>query len=779
MLQRTAAYHCNHKEEQIMSNHEIFSHQTNKSDSTADNKKNNKETVKTLQNGSYTSSNEKNTSRNVVIWSLAGVVVAGLLGAWYLYQQNFINKNIEQCHSYLEKKIIDSTTLTTCTVGYKDGDLRATAGLASIYYKNGDYAKALPILHTCAEQEQINCQLLLSVLYKNGIKDYLEKDRFQALEWLERAHLNDSAVATFMLHLAYIKGDDEYGIKKDLLKAKQYLKKAATLDYPEALYRQGYFYETGEFDYAKDPAKARANYEQAVKFNSNNALVPYAKILLSEDQIDQAIKYLERADRLNIHEASYVLAKAYIMKNDPKLKEKAVKILNRLLKEADREGTGISDELKKDTLLLLADLYYDSNDREQFVKTINEAIEEKVPTAAYKKAMAYLSEFLIAEPYQVPQMETKPVMPDNIKMAVKYLTIEAEYNHKDSLQQLFDLLRNYRSKETDELLFKISGQLNELDHFLGSYALGFCYGNGIGTDVNIAEAQRLYTEIIQNDPNKENRLSLASSLAYHYYTGLGNIISDGKDLKLGDLFAELLLKSEDSQGEIFYNRLWHKFINLYLIKDRKDILPVIDNMSFIAEKYPAALARNNDLQHSYIVTKLVTDPKNNKNIEARREQLDQLATEKRHLPSIIFLAKQAISGKLPYKKPNMEDEEKYLQLAIEEGDGWASWRHATNLFANNKPKDRPYENIFKELATSVEHGFTEATLTIIKIMQDPKIEKNVKEMISKEDYYYYLILAYRDQLLKDKDLSYIEGIREQLSQKEQLNAENKLKNTPY
>ena len=64
-------------------------------------------------------------------------------------------------------------------------------------------------------------------------------------------------------------------------------------------------------------------------------------------------------------------------------------------------------------------------------------------------------------------------------------------------------------------------------------------------------------------------------------------------------------------------------------------------------------------------------------------------------------------------------------------------------------------------------------------MQDPKIEKNVKEMISKEDYYYYLILAYRDQLLKDKDLNYIEGIREQLSQKEQLNAENKLKNTPY
>ena len=52
-------------------------------------------------------------------------------------------------------------------------------------------------------------------------------------------------------------------------------------------------------------------------------------------------------------------------------------------------------------------------------------------------------------------------------------------------------------------------------------------------------------------------------------------------------------------------------------------------------------------------------------------------------------------------------------------------------------------------------------------------------MISNEDYYYYLILAYRDQLLKDKDLSYIEGIREQLSQKEQLNAENKLKNTPY
>ena len=96
-----------------------------------------------------------------------------------------------------------------------------------------------------------------------------------------------------------------------------------------------------------------------------------------------------------------------------------------------------------------------------------------------------------------------------------------------------------------------------------------------------------------------------------------------------------------------------------------------------------------------------------------------------------------------------------------------------------KPKDRPYDQIFKELRTAVENGFNEATLTIIKIMREPKIEANVKEMISPEDYYYYLILAYRDQLLTQKDLNYIDEVGEKLTKEQLLKAENMLKNTPF
>jgi hypothetical protein len=143
------------------------------------------------------------------------------------------------------------------------------------------------------------------------------------------------------------------------------------------------------------------------------------------------------------------------------------------------------------------------------------------------------------------------------------------------------------------------------------------------------------------------------------------------------------------------------------------------------------------------------------------------------------LAKQAQAGKPPYSKPDRAEEEKYLQLAIAEGDGWAAWRHATNLIEQNKPKDRPYDQIFKELRTAVENGFNEATLTIIKIMREPKIEANVKEMISPEDYYYYLILAYRDQLLTQKDLNYIDEVGEKLTKEQLLKAENMLKNTPF
>ena len=765
-----------------MSNHEIFSHQTNKSEPVANRRYNDKENLKTTAGG-YVAA-EKTSNRSMLLAGIGISVVAGLLATWYFYQQNFINKNIEQCHRYLEKKIVDSTTLTTCNIGYKDGDPRATAGLASIYYKNGDYEAALPVLHTCAEQEQINCQLLLSMLYKNGIKDHVKKDRFQALEWLERAHLNDSAFATFMLHLAYTDGDPELGLKKDPLKAKQYLKKAAALDYPEALYRQGYFYENGLFDYDKDLEKARHNYELAVKFNSNNALVPFSKILLNDGQTDLAVKYLERADRYNIPEGSYLLAKSYASSEEPEMQLKAIRILKRVIGSniGETGETTLPKELKNNIDLLLAELYVKTNDREHYTETINEAIENHVPTAAYHKAMSYLTEFLIAEPYQVPEMKTTPEMPDNIKMAVKYLTMESENNHRDSLQQLFDILHNFRSKETDALLFKISQQLNEVDHFAGAYALGFCHGNGIGTPKNIEEAQKLYTDIIQNDPNKDSRITLASSLAYHYYTGKGNIISDNKDLKLGDLFSELLLKSDEQQGEHSYYRLWRKFIRNHSsapVKEQKELLSIIDSLALIAEKYPAVLERNLDLRLNYIISKLLIDPKNSKNVTIRKEQLEQLALEQRHLPSIIHLAKQAQAGKPPYSKPDRAEEEKYLQLAIAEGDGWAAWRHATNLIEQNKPKDRPYDQIFKELRTAVENGFNEATLTIIKIMREPKIEPNVKEMISPEDYYYYLILAYRDQLLTQKDLNYIDEVGEKLTKEQLLKAENMLKNTPF
>lgn len=764
-----------------MAEHEIFSRQTNRGDNNKNEPKINLDNPNPQASTSEQAQERSSSTKIFIIIAVALLVLGGLIAIWYYNQQSFINKNIEQCHINLEKKIVDNTTLTTCTIGYKDGDPRATEGLASIYYKNGDYVAALPVINKCADLEQINCQLLLSTLYKNGIPNLLTKDRFQALEWLERAHLNDSPAATFMLYLAYANGDPDYGIKQDLLKAKQYLKKAANLDYPEALYRQGLFFEKGLYEYSQDQKKAQENYERAVKLKSTNALVPLSKIYLEQDRTEDAIKLLKKADQQNIPEGSYLLAKTYLIKQDAKSYNKAVTIARKVLNniatgDLDRQSTN----LRNNTLLLLAELYFNLNDREQYTSIINQAIDDHVPTAAYQKAMAYIGEFLIPTSYQIPKMDTKPNMPDNLKMAVKYLSIEIENNdHKESLQQLFDILHEFRSQETDQQAFKVAQRLDEIDHDLGAYALGFCYGNGIGTKIDIPKAQELYTEVIKNDQNKENRLSLAASLAYHYYTGHGNIINDPKDLKLGDLFAELLLKSRDPQGEIFYYNLWHKFIASYFTKESKDLIELINNLSLIIEKYPAILEHNHDLKQNYILSKLLSDPKNSKNIATRKEQLEELALAKRHLPSAIFLAKQAINGKLPYTKPNKEEEEKYLLLAISEGDGWSAWRHATNLISNLKPKDRPYEQIFNELRTSIENGFNEATLTIIKLKQDPKIEDSVKALISNEDYYYYLILAYRDQLLNDRDLSLIDQVRETLSTEEQLNAENRLANTPF
>lgn len=121
----------------------------------------------------------------------------------------------------------------------------------------GDYATALREWQPLAEQEDIQAQALLGLLYANG--EGVPQDYKKAAQWYEKAAAQGNAMAQLNLGSRYFKGE---GVPQDYKKAAQWYEKAVAQGNAGAQFNLGVMYFLGQ-GVPQDYAKARKLYEKA------------------------------------------------------------------------------------------------------------------------------------------------------------------------------------------------------------------------------------------------------------------------------------------------------------------------------------------------------------------------------------------------------------------------------------------------------------------------------------------------------------------------------------
>jgi len=120
---------------------------------------------------------------------------------------------------------------------------------------------------------------------------YGQKNYTEALKILRELDAKNDPEAQCMLGVMYLEG---IGLRKDLLKATEYLNKAAAAENPESLYRLGRLLERGEIqesdNRSKDIEKAMEYYKRAAIGGELNALTDLAFLLENGKYVDKDIK---------------------------------------------------------------------------------------------------------------------------------------------------------------------------------------------------------------------------------------------------------------------------------------------------------------------------------------------------------------------------------------------------------------------------------------------------------------------------------------------------------
>lgn len=194
-------------------------------------------------------------------------------------------------------------------------------GLSTKYSQNP--VKAVELYRKAAEQGNCNAQFDLGTCYQQGIG--VDVDYEKVIEWYSRAAQNGHVDAMYNLAVIYQTGikeddddfaelddddDDDFGymIKKDLKKSLRYYKRAAALNYPDALFNLGILtlendIDENENELEKDPEKLNRKMDpQIEKIEFEKRKVQRAK---------DALSYFKRAADAGCAEALFYLGTLY------------------------------------------------------------------------------------------------------------------------------------------------------------------------------------------------------------------------------------------------------------------------------------------------------------------------------------------------------------------------------------------------------------------------------------------------------------------------------------
>ncbi len=137
------------------------------------------------------------------------------------------------------------------------GDPEAQFTLGSLYFMGidmpKDTPKAVQWLQKAAEQEHVQAQDLLGIIYQFG-DEKVPKDATKAVKWLQKAAEQGHAMAQTDLGAIYRKGED---VPKNVAKAVEWWQKAAANGIAKAQFNLGVLYALGD-EIPLDPARAFA-----------------------------------------------------------------------------------------------------------------------------------------------------------------------------------------------------------------------------------------------------------------------------------------------------------------------------------------------------------------------------------------------------------------------------------------------------------------------------------------------------------------------------------------
>lgn len=168
-----------------------------------------------------------------------------------------------------------------------------------------------------ADKGHKGAQYALGKIYRDGVKNVVQKDYQTAAEWFEQAAAQGEYGAAYELGKLYESGS---GVRKNTKKALELIDHAAGCGYPEAQYYLGYLYQNGVGGIKQDYRLALHWYQKAAEKNHTFAQFLLAQMYEKGKGTKQDLKlayfyYLGAAE--NSHgEAMLRMAKAYHYGNE-------------------------------------------------------------------------------------------------------------------------------------------------------------------------------------------------------------------------------------------------------------------------------------------------------------------------------------------------------------------------------------------------------------------------------------------------------------------------------
>ncbi len=151
-------------------------------------------------------------------------------------------------------------------------------------YNSGDHATAYNEFLPVAESGDKKAQLLLGLMYDNGLG--IKQDYDQAAKWYRRAAEQGQPRAQFNLGLMYESGE---GIESDQKLAISWVRKSAEQGYAEAQDKLAQYYEKGEY-LEQDLVKSHLWYSLAASQGARESIAPRNRVAskLSKVQLEES-----------------------------------------------------------------------------------------------------------------------------------------------------------------------------------------------------------------------------------------------------------------------------------------------------------------------------------------------------------------------------------------------------------------------------------------------------------------------------------------------------------